>query len=1095
MSLTYAEHHLHSDFSSLDGVSTADDYMRRAKEIGVEHLTITDHGTLAGHRAFQDAGIKHGINVGLGVEGYFSVTDRFDRRAAKTRNDGTEVSNHIGVIAKNAKGLENLQALTRVAWTEGFYNKPRFDIEALEEYREGLIVLSGCRGGVISKYLEAGDYDTAKEWAGRFKSIMGDDYYMEVMAHNPADMTAGHFQIADELGIKPIVTSDCHHATENDLILQEAMLILSSKPKINPKFDFSKSEKMDLLERFNYVYPDRKLTFEKYDLHLHTGTSQFKKFEAMGYDRTDYIESTVEIAGKIGEYPVHKGLDLLPKPKNKDIDALLRNLVMAGLEKRGLADNQEYLDRINHELKIIKDKGFATYFIILEDIVRWARGQGILVGPGRGSAAGSLVNYALFITNVDPIKYHLIFERFLNPDRPDWPDVDMDFPADRRAEVKAYAKKKFKHTGNLMTFTYFEGKNIVKNACTVLRIPFAEANKMTKHIVDFDDYLTSTKKEVVEFRRRYPQVAELGIMFRGRLHSIGMHAAGVAIANAPLDQFLPVQTANNPDKSSDRVEVLAVDGDGAAEIGIIKYDFLGLTALENIQNTIDYVEKHHDIKIDLDSIDLDDPVVYGSINKRSTLGLFQMEGSAFTNVLNSVSIETFDDVAAATALIRPGAANSRFGKQYLDFKNKGKFHSIHPDVDWITAKTSGVLYQEQVMQLCVHLAGMTVVESEKVRKAVGKKKQHELELWEERFVTGAAEKIGKDEAQDLWDDIVHSADYSFNLSHSVAYSIVTYWTMWLKHYYPLEFMLSLLKTETDVVKRLNYLNECKRLGIRIKLPHVNRSELSISREVDDKGECLRLGLSDIKYVGAAAGNKLIKARPFESLEHLKTFAAETYSGVNVRNIDSMDKVGAVRFDDNPLRGDEKEYYYEYLALPVFDSSRVPDAAFDVLTKIEDITESGTHFVLALVSEITRKNGWARADLFDETGNHGAFFNPSWSLSKGDYMIFLIVNGSIAKMVPMDEFGTGSGIDKFLSTERLKPFDGHRVIDFVYTERNGKMRGELIVTDQHRVVSGGTVMGQFFYQVHTAAKPGRILSNFETAQNTYKGRTSTLVRKI
>lgn len=1093
----YAEHHIHSHFSQLDGVGTADEYFARAKEIGVEHLTLTDHATLTGHADWLRAGKEHGIGVGLGVEGYFSVTDRFDKRTKKSREDGTEIYNHIGIIAKNENGLKNLQALNKVGWMEGYYHKPRIDFEALEEYKDDLIILSGCMSGVVSKAVLKGDMEGAEQWAEKFKALMGDDFYMEIMSHNPDELTKAHFDIADKFGIKPIITSDCHHVSKDDLVLQEAMLILSTNPKIAKDFDFTKSQKMDWLDRFNYVYPDRNMTFEKFDLHLHDAAEHFNKMNALGYGRSDYLESTIEIAEKIGDYPQHRGLDLLPKPKVDDLDAFLRNKVLKGLKEFGLDTNQEYLDRVERELKVIKDKEFATYFIILEDVVRWARGQGILIGPGRGSSAGSLVCYALKITTIDPIKYDLLFERFLDMSRDDWPDIDTDFQDDRRGEVKAYVKKKFKHTGNIMTFTYLNGKNILKDAGTVLRIPFAVINEVSKEIIDWEDYLTNPK--TAEFRRKHPEVAELGEMMRGRLRSVGMHAAGVVLANQPIENYIAVESAKNPDDaSSDRVEVLATDGDGAAEIGLIKYDFLGLTALTNIQRTVDLVNKHHGVEIDLDSISLDDKSVYASINKASTLGLFQLEGNAFTQILDQMPIETFEDVVNATALIRPGAADSSFGKRFIKARQTGKWKPYCEEMRSFTKDTYGeILMQEQLMLTVQHVAGMSAVEANKIRKIIGKKKDvTELDVYRDKFVAGAADKLGGEaKAIKMWEDFEKSANYQFNKSHAVAYSVITYWTMWLKHYYPTEFMLSLLLTEKDAFRRLTYLNECKRLGIRIRMPHVNLSDIKISRAEDSKGPYLRLGLSDVKYVGAAAANKIIKARPFDSAEQFKDAASQKYSGINARAVDCLDKVGALRFDDNPLTGNEKDSYYELLSIPSFSMENLPDSAKEVLTTLSAVPEEGPALVLALVADIVRK-GWQRADLFDETGTRGVFFDSNIEISKGEYLLFLLVNGNLVKVMRPEDFGDKSGLDRYLSTKTLKPFDGYRVVDFTYMTVHGKQRGYLTVTDKNRMLHGAVVYGgPLFYKVISNAKPGTILREFRTKRNVYKGRASTVLEDI
>lgn len=1092
MNLNYQEHHLHSHFSALDGVSTADDYMARAKEIGIEHLTLTDHKTLGGHADFQRAGKDAGISIGLGLEGYFSQTDRFDKRPLKDRTDGTRVYNHIGLIAKNENGLKNLQAMNREAWTGGYYYVPRVDFDLLQEYHEDIIVLSGCMSGVLSRAIEDGNYDEAHAWATKFKDVFADDYYIEVMSHNDEDLTKAQFAIADDLGIKVITTSDCHHAAPEDLALQEAMLILSTGPKVAKDFDFNASQKMDLLDRFNYLYPDRQMTFEKFDLHLANGTEHFERMSKIGYDRTDFIENTNEIADKIGEYPEYKGLDLLPKPKTDDVTALLRKKVNAGAELHNTLGNQEYDDRRARELGVIEAKGFEAYFLIKANIDNWARGQGIRVGPGRGSSAGSLVCYDLGLTDVDPIKYGLLFERFLDAERTDWPDIDTDYQDDRRGEVKAYMKRTFKHTGNIQTYTYLEGKNILKDACTVFRIPFKLSNNISSKVNDWDDYLNNPSTK--EFRKQYPEVEQLGNLMRGRLRSVGMHAGGVVVSSRPLSEVAAVESAEDPtDKSKDRVEVLAMDGDAAAELGLIKFDVLGLSALTNIQRTVELIKQYKNQVIDIDSIDLDDNEVYQSINKRSTLGLFQMEGNAFTKILDQMPVEEFNDLVTATSLIRPGAANSSFGKRFLDARNGGDWKPYCPEMEPFTRDTYGeIIYQEQLMLTVQNVAGMSVADSNAIRRIIGKKKDVTLlAQYEEQFIDGASAILGKRAASKMWKDFEKSADYQFNKSHAVAYSLITYQTMWLKHYYPQYFMLALLRNESDSTNRMLYLNECRRLGIEILTPHVNKSGMQIEVEDGD----LRLGLADIKYVGHVAADKIIKSRPFTSMDQLRSIAEQKYSKINTRNVNALDLIGACEFPDNPLKGDEKEYYFKYLSIPSFDMSKLPAGTIESFNKVEEFDKEGTYVIMCLAMNVTRKNGWARVDLFDETGTTGIFFNPEWEIQKGEFYIFLIVNGSIVRFMTSDDLDDKSGLSRYLTTDKLNHFDGYRPVAFSHRRtKAGNLMGTLVTTDEYKNLQGYTVYNNLFAQVHTLAQKGAVFQ-LNATEKEYKGTKSYVLQEI
>lgn len=388
--------------------------MARAKELGMTHLAQTNHGTLVGHRPFQRAAKAAGITPILGVEAYISATDRFDRRSNAKRSDGTSAYNHIILLAQNETGLVTLNHLNEVAWREGFYNKPRIDMELLEEHNDGLIVLSGCLNGLLAKALERGDFDEAVRVAHRLKTIFGERFFIEVQAHNPKETNEGLFKIADTMNILPVVTSDCHYARKDDLWMEEAMLILSTNPKKNFEAEMSKAQKMEMLDRFNYLYPDRKMTFQEIEIYLRDRTTHLEEFAAQGWDRTDIVDNTQVVADMIGDYPYHEALDLLPRPRTGHPDDILERKAQAGLKARNLHKSPEYQARLREEMDIIKAKDFSTYFLIVANMIKWAKDNGILVGPGRGSGAGSLVNYCLGITEVDPIKYGLLFFRFIS---------------------------------------------------------------------------------------------------------------------------------------------------------------------------------------------------------------------------------------------------------------------------------------------------------------------------------------------------------------------------------------------------------------------------------------------------------------------------------------------------------------------------------------------------------------------------------------------------------------------------------------------------------------------------------------------------------
>ena len=861
--MSFTHLHVHSYYSLMDGLNSPAELAQAAKDAGQPAIAITDHGTLSSHRDFQIACKEIGIKPILGVEAYISPTDRFDR-SSKT-DKSIQAYNHIILLAKNKTGLSNINTLQEIAWNEGFYHKPRIDREVLKEYAEGIIVLSGCLNGLISKSIERGDFAEAKLTLKDFKKTFGDDFYVEVQSHNPKEINEKLLELADELGIKPVATGDAHFAKGEDRVLEEAMLILSTSPKADKEADFEMSRNIkDMLDRFNYLYPDRKISFQDYNLFIQTREEIEADFKAAGVSRTDIYTNTLEVADKVGEYDFNQNLDLLPVPKT-NADKKLRQMAEEGLAKIGKADNQEYVDRLNEELDIIQQKKFASYFLVVGDMIGWAKENNIMVGPGRGSAAGSLVCYTLGITDVDPIKYDLLFFRFINPERNDFPDIDTDFEDRRRKEVKDYLKKKFKHVASISTFTYFKDKGVVRDAARVFMVPLGDVNKALKTVDTFEDFMDSPNTK--EFRLKYPEVVWLAERLRGRIRSVGVHAAGVVVAKDDIRKYAPVESREDAqDKVSGRIPVVAYDMDTVADIGLIKLDALGLKTLSVISDTIQSIESRHGKKIELSKISLDDEDVFKTLSEGYTKGVFQAEATPYTNLLMKMGVNSFEDLAASNALVRPGAMNT-VGSSYIKRKQGDEaVEYMHPIMQPFTSNTYGVIiYQEQVMQACVHLGGMTWSEADKVRKIIGKKKDaKEFDQFKDKFVEGASKHISKKQAETLWHMFEAHAGYSFNRSHAVAYSLLSYYTAWLKKYYPLEFMFSLLKNEGNKDTRTEYLIEAKRLGIKIKLPHINESGLYFSLKKDS----IVFGLADVKFISDSIANKIIENAPYSNYKDL-----------------------------------------------------------------------------------------------------------------------------------------------------------------------------------------------------------------------------------
>lgn len=996
------ELHLHTHHSPLDGLNTQEEYCKRAKELGMSHLAITDHGTLSGHRGMQTAAKNAGLVPILGLEAYISPTDRFDKRAIAKRDDNTSAYNHIILLAQNEEGLSNLNRLSYIGWTEGFYNKPRIDFEVLAENKSGLIILSGCLGGLISKAIERGDMDEAHRLADKFKSEFGDAFYIELQGDNPDYINHGLLEVADKRGIPPVITGDCHYADPKDRWVEEAFLILSTNPNRAKGYDFKKSQKMDMLDRFNYLYPDRRMSFQEWDLYLAGRELRTDKMKAQGIDREDLYDNTNVIASRIGDYPYYADLDLLPPPKAKDPYERLVALYREGMRRLGLNGIPEYEARGDMELDVIKDKGFASYFVIKANMVNWAKKQGIRVGPARGSGAGSLVNYALNITTVDPIKHGLLFFRFIDPGRPDWPDIDTDYQDNRRGEVKAYATRMFKNVASITTVNTYKEKKALKDAARVFGIPFAETNKATKHLdtdYAFEQYLNS--KGSLEFHRKYPEVLDLARKLKGRISGYGMHAGGLVVSKEPITKYVPMETRKDPNEEvSGRLPVVAYDKKQIAGIGLIKYDELGLKTLSVIDDTIKAINNRHGIDVEDVSIALDDPEVYKPLGEGYTKGVFQAEGPAFTKWLIETGCSKFDDLVIGTSIARPGPMDT-VGVVYKNrLSGKEPVKYVHEIMREYTEETLGcIVYQEQVMQAMTELAGMPATEANRVRKILADKDDPaKLEAYREQFVTGASKHISEKEAEKLWHDFEAHTGYSFNKSHAVAYSMMTYQTAWLKHYYPIEFMCATLNHENDKDAVTDYLIESKRLGVKVKLPHVNSSDIDFSIEDD----AIRFGLKRIKYISDKSAHPLILARPFNNYAELEQKAAEKNSGINKRTLSALNKVGAATFADNPKTGRERDNFYEYLQIPAFQAADIPPRVNAQFIPIEDYSDVGTFPILATVRKIRRGEGWALLDILDETGTAGVFADPNTNIEPGQRYAMLVSNNRVSRFVTFED---------------------------------------------------------------------------------------------
>ena len=1072
--MNYVGLHVHTHYSLFDGVATPEEYIDRAVELGMPALAITDHGTLSGHRELYRIAKAKGVKPILGVEGYF-CPDRFDKRAKAERTEPTDmVYNHIILLAKNQLGLENLNKINEIAWTEGYFNKPRFDFETLEKYSEGIIVLSGCLSGIIAKALEHGEYAQAKNHIEWFKRVFKDDFYMELMPHNGAEVNKQLADLADEFKVQTVVTPDCHHVDESQKEIQEFKLLMNSHAKVQKDVTYEKSKKQDgMMKRLDYLYgEDRQMSFNKFDIHLLSYDEMKVAMELQGIVREDMYTNTIVISDKIEDYDIKDGLNLLPV-QYKNPNQELANLAFAGLEEKRLTPNwlgnDEYEVRLMEELEIIRNKDFAPYFLVVQSMIAWAKKEGIMVGPGRGSSAGSLVCYALGITEIDPIEHGLLFFRFINPERNDFPDIDTDIQDNRREEVKDYLVRQYRHVASIATFLQFKDKGVVRDVARVLDIPLTDVNKVLKLVDTWDEYCSS--KTTAWFREKYPEVEIYGDKLRGRIRGTGIHAAGVVTSKEPIFRHAPMETRSSPG-SDDRIPVVAVDMEEAEKIGLIKIDALGLKTLSVIQDTVQMIKKNHFKDINLLEIDLEDSNVYEMLSSGYTKGVFQCEATPYTNLLVKMGVKNLNELAASNALVRPGAMNT-IGKDYIARKHgKQNVSYSHQIMKEFTDDTYGcILYQEQVMQACVYLGGMSMSDADKVRKIIGKKKDaKEFDAYKEQFVTGASAYIAPNQARDLWHDFEAHAGYSFNKSHAVAYSTVSYWTAWLKYYYPLEFMFALLKNEKDKDGRTEYLIEAKRMGISIKLPHINDSDIDFKIE----GKGIRFGLTAIKYISDKIAERYIAARPFSSYKELEEFTFTKGNGVNSRALQALRVIGAANFPDNPRNEEEiKENLYDYLNLPEFNIT-IPSHYHAFIQEVCDFEEKGSFILMGMVKAIKRGKGWSRVEVLDKTGSVGIFDEEQTIIEPGKTYLLLATDNRIVSAIPVEDIkGSSNALVKFLNYKQL-PFTDEEMFVVSFKPRitkAGKKMASLTLADTSRDLHPVTVFPTSFAQAYMHIEEG------------------------
>ncbi len=874
MSAGFVHLHVHSEYSVLDGASKVQDLVARCKEYGMRACALTDHGSLFGAVDFYTTAKRAGIKPIIGSELYVAKGSRFERQARSTGSGYT----HCLLLCENEEGYHNLCRLSTLGYTEGFHYRPRIDLDLLARHKEGLIATSACLAGEIPQRLLKNDLDGAEAAVKRYLDIFGRDHFLiELMDHGlPEQQRVNPLlaQLAQRHGLMLIATNDCHYTDREDSEAHEALLAIQTNANLNDekRFKFETNQ-------FYFASPD--------------------EMRAKFPEWPEAISNTEKVADRCNcDLPLHK--HLIPKfvpPEGLAPEQYLRDLVRLGLEERyNGAPLPEHIARADYELGVIEQMGFVDYFLVVWDLIAHARSKGIPVGPGRGSGAGSLVAYALRITNVDPLRYGLLFERFLNPERVSMPDFDLDFCYTRRGEVIEYVREKYgsDNVSQIITFGRMLAKQAVRNVGRVLGMSYADVDRIAKLVPD------ELKIKLKDAYEREPEIQRLvkedstiarlwslATRLEGTIGTTGTHAAGVVICDEPLTNHVALFQAAGSDIVATQVEMKGVE-----EVGLLKMDFLGLRTLTVVHDAVRFVKQNRGITIDIDNLEPTDRKTYALLRSGQTMGVFQLESSGMRDLAKRIGLESIEEICALIALYRPGPMQLK--DQYIACKHdSSKLVYDHPLLEPILRETYGVaLYQEQVMQVVQAVAGFTLGQADILRRAMGKKKADLMAQQRDLFVEGAKKNgIDTKTADLLFQKIEQFAGYGFNKSHSMAYAVVAYQTAFLKANYPAEFMAALLSSESGNLDKTGvYVEECRRLGIEVLPPDVNSSDRAFAVE----GDRIRFGMAGIKNVGENAVVAIIAERdangPFKDIFDFCTRIDSRQ--VNRRVIESLNRAGA-----------------------------------------------------------------------------------------------------------------------------------------------------------------------------------------------------------
>ena len=956
--MAFAHLHVHTEYSLLDGSNKIKEYVKRVKELGMDSAAITDHGVMYGVIDFYRACKAEGIKPILGCEVYVAPNSRFD----KELTGGEDRYYHLVLLAENDTGYANLMKIVSRGFTEGYYYKPRVDMEILREFHEGIIALSACLAGEVARYIQKGLPEEAKKAAIKYRDCFGEDnYFLELQDHGLPEQRMVNtelLKISRELNIPLVVTNDVHYTYADDVKPHDILLCLQTGKKLSDE------------DRMRYE-----------------GGQYFVKSEEEMKGLFPYAWEAVENTQRIADrcnVEIEFGVTKLPKfevPEGYDSWTYLNKLCFDGLKERyGEDENapagdtgQTLKERLTYELNVIKTMGYVDYFLIVWDFINYAKSNGIMVGPGRGSAAGSIVAYALKITNIDPIKYNLLFERFLNPERVSMPDIDIDFCFERRQEVIDYVSRKYgsEKVVQIVTFGTLAAKGVIRDVGRVMDLPYAYVDSLAKMIpnelnitIDRALQINPELRKLYETDEQVKNLIDMSRRLEGLPRHTSMHAAGVVICSRPAEELVPLS------RGADGSITTQFTMTTIEELGLLKMDFLGLRTLTVLRDAVALIEKSKGVHIDIDHIDFDDKKVLASIGTGKTDGVFQLESGGMKNFMKELKPENLEDIIAGISLYRPGPMD--FIPKYIKGKSSpGAITYSCPQLEPILAPTYGcIVYQEQVMQIVRDLGGYTLGRSDLVRRAMSKKKQAVMEKERANFIYGNKEEgvpgcvangIPEEVASQIYDDMMDFAKYAFNKSHAACYAVVSYQTAYLKYYYPVEFMAALMTSVIDNSGKVaEYIMVCRSMGIDILPPDINQGESGFSVN----GNAIRYALTAIKSVGRPVIDAVVQERkargPYTNLKDFITRMAD--KDVNKKAVENFIKAGA--FDSLP--GTRKQFMSAYVQImehivkdkknnmagqlslfDIADESQKED--FDV--KLPDVGEYSKEMLLAFEKEV------------------------------------------------------------------------------------------------------------------------------------------------